>query len=151
MCHYTCLYILHLSSDVYTDVKNFWIWGEFIVNSIFTIEIILRMSVSESIYLYLYDVVNLVDWIAILPFYIDLVRWGGEGRLDFSILASSPRPLFFVAVRSFKVRKVVYGAWCRVYSVWYMVYGIWCITASLIVLICVLILLSTHRFYGYSS
>lgn len=103
MYFHSLISLLPFCSDIYSDVTNFWIFGEFIVNSIFTIEIMLRMAVSESITLYLYDAVNLVDWIAILPFYIDLVRWGGQGTIDFSILASSPRPLFFVAVRSFKV------------------------------------------------
>jgi hypothetical protein len=89
------------NSKEYEDISNVWIVSEVIINSIFTVEIMLRLFVSDSFYAYILDKVNIIDWIAILPFYIDIIRALSEGKgLDFSILSSSPRPIFFVAVRS---------------------------------------------------
>lgn len=80
-----------------------WIGFEFITNLVFTIEIVLRMVVSDSVLEYLNNTMNIFDILSILPFYIVLGRSKTITNLDFSILASSPEPVIFVILRSFQV------------------------------------------------
>jgi hypothetical protein len=86
-----------------------WIAAEFFINLIFSIELILRVAVAESVLMFLKDIMNVLDILAILPFYIGLFNTVSNGpfsSLDFSILASSPEPIFIVTMRSLKVCSV---------------------------------------------
>lgn len=96
------------NSRDYVDISDFWIIAEFVINCLFTVEILLRFYIAESCKAYVTDKINVIDWVAIVPFYIDVCRALARGkRIDFSILSSSAKPIFFVAVRSFKVSAVL--------------------------------------------
>jgi len=87
--------------------NRYWTILEFVINSIFTVELLLRIFVTNSLIAYLRDVMNVFDLLAVFPFYAEVFSslLGGKGfqGLDFSILASSPGPIFLVTMRSFKV------------------------------------------------
>ena len=55
---------------------------------------------------YLSDPMNTFDLFSIFPFYLVLfqaILTNDINNLDFSILASSPEPLFLITLRSFRV------------------------------------------------
>lgn len=86
--------------------NRYWIVFEFIINSIFTFEMLLRMSVTNSIIIYFRDLMNITDFLAVFPFYAEIFNallGDGFSTLNFAILASSPGPIFLVTMRSFKV------------------------------------------------
>jgi hypothetical protein len=86
------------------NVNKYWIILEFVVNGIFSLELLLRVAVTESFTTYCKDKMNFSDIVAIAPFYVELIRTYSSGkRLDFSILASSPLPIVYVVIRAFKV------------------------------------------------
>jgi hypothetical protein len=95
------------NSDVYYDGNAVWIVLEFCINIIFTIEFILRVLVADSLFSYMKDKLNFFDILSIVPFYTELIgcltESNGIASLNFSILSSSPEPIFLVAMRSFKM------------------------------------------------
>jgi len=95
-----------VGSDDY-NANRYWIILEFVINSIFTVELLLRVFVTNSLIAYIRDAMNVFDVLAVFPFYAEVFSslLGGKGfqGLDFSILASSPGPIFLVTMRSFKV------------------------------------------------
>jgi hypothetical protein len=98
------------NSDQYSDVKLFWVFIEFVINMTFTVELSLRILVSEGLMSFFYDYLNVFDVLSVVPFYVELVKtlaFKGFDSLDFGILASSPEPLFFVTMRSLKVSLLV--------------------------------------------
>ena len=94
------------NSNSYTDTRVLWLLAEFVTNITFTIELILRIFVAESLMHYARDKMNFLDVLSIIPFYVELFRtllFQGFDKLSFSILASSPAPIFFVTMRAMKV------------------------------------------------
>lgn len=94
------------NSETYFDGRPLWTATEFLTNIIFTVELVLRVVVADSFRTYYQDKMNVFDVLAVFPFYTELVSTAGAGfgALDFSILSSSPEPIFFVTMRSLKVR-----------------------------------------------
>ena len=91
-----------------TNSNRYWIIFEFIINTIFTIEILLRISVTNSFVIFFRDLMNITDLLAVFPFYAEIfnaVLGDGFLTLNFSILASSPGPIFLVTMRSLKVAR----------------------------------------------
>jgi hypothetical protein len=84
------------------DGNVFWIPLEIVINLVFTVELALRIFVAESIRDFFIDILNIFDAISIIPFYTEVIS-GIGGNIDFSVLASSPEPLIFVAMKSLKV------------------------------------------------
>jgi hypothetical protein len=83
-----------------------WIPVEIFVSFCFTLEIILRIFVADSLYHFFWDFLNIFDMLSVVPFYIDLIQaLFNSSPLDFSILSSSPEPVLLVAMKSFKVCK----------------------------------------------
>eukprot|EP01032_Pedospumella_encystans_P017450 gene17450-19885_t len=94
------------NSNSYTDTRVLWLLAEFVTNITFTIELILRIFVAESLMHYARDKMNFLDVMSIIPFYVELFRtllFQGFDKLSFSILASSPAPIFFVTMRAMKI------------------------------------------------
>lgn len=94
------------NSNEYTDVQFFWVLVEFIINITFTVELLLRIAVTDSIVKFVYDYLNIFDVLSVAPFYVELFKtllYSSFDSLNFSILASSPDPIFFVTMRSLKV------------------------------------------------
>ena len=87
------------------DGNSFWIPLEIVMNAVFSIEILLRIFVAESIKDFLMDFLNLFDIISIIPFFAELSSANKAGGIDFAVLASSPEPLILVAMKSLKVKK----------------------------------------------
>jgi len=87
------------------DGNRGWVPVEIFVNFFFTVEIFLRILVSSSLYGFARDFMNIFDILSVVPFYTDIIRaFRGSGfALDFSILASSPRPMLLVAMKSMSV------------------------------------------------
>lgn len=98
------------NSESFFDAHDWWIAVEFIINGIFTVELILRLIVAESVLVYWKDKMNLFDFLSIFPFYSELfsavVSNRGFSSIDFSILASSPESMFLVYVRALKVLRI---------------------------------------------
>lgn len=86
-----------------TDANWFWKNAEVVITVIFTMEFLARVSLAESLPLYLADTMNLFDLLAILPFYVDVIHAGSLDKANFSILASAPDALGIVVFRAFKV------------------------------------------------
>eukprot|EP00602_Paraphysomonas_sp_CaronLab_P010717 CAMPEP_0185039296 /NCGR_PEP_ID=MMETSP1103-20130426/36005_1 /TAXON_ID=36769 /ORGANISM="Paraphysomonas bandaiensis, Strain Caron Lab Isolate" /LENGTH=1209 /DNA_ID=CAMNT_0027578127 /DNA_START=65 /DNA_END=3694 /DNA_ORIENTATION=- len=82
-----------------------WVPLEIFVNLCFTVEIVLRMLVSNSMYGFFVDFLNVFDILSVVPFYIDVITAMRETgfNLDFAILASSPEPILLVTLKSMKV------------------------------------------------
>lgn len=100
------------NSNEYTDVQFWWVLIEFIINITFTVELTTRLLVCESLYKFIYDYLNVFDVLSVVPFYVELFKtllYTGFDTLNFSILASSPDPIFFVTMRSLKVRACFCG------------------------------------------
>jgi hypothetical protein len=94
------------NSDQFSDAQFLWVLIEFVINITFTVELALRILVSESVLIFFYDYLNVFDVLSVVPFYVELVKTlasKGFDSLNFGILASSPEPLFFVTMRSLKV------------------------------------------------
>jgi hypothetical protein len=124
------------NSDSYTDVRVLWIVAEFLTNIIFTIEWVLRIYVAESVWTYLYDLMNFFDVLSIVPFYVELFRtllYSSFENLNFSILASSPVPIFFVTLRSLKVTKTFFFHFVAYFFVPYTNYTLWCVSSCRVV------------------
>ena len=83
--------------------NKFWIPLEIVMNSVFTIELVLRIAVAESYKDFVFDFMNIFDIFSIVPFYVELTSAGSSSGLDFAILASSPEPLILVSMKSLKV------------------------------------------------
>ncbi len=81
----------------------FWIPLEVVINTVFTIELALRIAVAESYRDFLLDFMNIFDFLSVIPFYVEISSSSG-GAVDFAVLASSPEPLILVFLKSFKVR-----------------------------------------------
>ena len=88
-----------------SDGNVLWIPLEIVINLVFSIELLLRIFVAESIKDFLMDILNIFDMFSIIPFYAE-VSSAGKGTIDFAVLASSPEPLILVAMKSLKVRKM---------------------------------------------
>jgi len=90
--------------------KPYFLLGEYVINGIFTFELFLRIVVSGSIFEYLSDSMNWIDMFAVLPFYYSVFNAVKNGStvfgIDFSILPSSPQPIFDTLVRSTKVLRL---------------------------------------------
>ena len=56
----------------------FFNWIEYIVSVIFTIEYIIRIVCSRNACVFFWDLLNLIDFVAIIPFWIELIS-GAEG------------------------------------------------------------------------
>lgn len=84
------------------DGNVFWIPLEIVMNVVFSIEIMLRIFVAETFKDFFFDFLNIFDIFSILPFYVEVSSGGSDG-LDFAVLASSPKPLILVAMKSLKV------------------------------------------------
>lgn len=81
-----------------------WIPVEIFVSFCFSLEIISRIYVADSIYHFCWDFLNIFDILAVIPFYIDISQaYFNNVPLDFRILSSSPAPVLLVAMKSFKV------------------------------------------------
>jgi hypothetical protein len=89
----------------YYDAGPIWIGVEFLMNTIFLIELMIRILVAQSVSTYCKDVFNIFDILAIVPFFLSvaLLNDGGFNNIDFSILASSPYNFYIVLSRSFMV------------------------------------------------
>jgi hypothetical protein len=97
------------NSSTYYDGNPMWIAVEFMINLLFSIELILRIAVAESMFAYWQDKMNLFDIFAVLPFYTTLLQslqTGGFSQISFSILSSSPDPIVFTMLRSLKVLRL---------------------------------------------
>lgn len=93
-------------SENVVDGNSFWLPAEVFTNSVFTVEVFLRIAVSSSFVGYLRDKINILDLLSILPFYVEIFDAAigkGLSNLDFAILSSSPQRLVLVALRSFKI------------------------------------------------
>jgi hypothetical protein len=95
------------NSDNYYNGDALWIAVEFLTSIIFSIELILRIIVAESLYSYWQDKMNLFDIFAIIPFYTEVFGTLRGQKIDFSIISSSPEPIFFVTMRSLKVFRLL--------------------------------------------
>ena len=88
--------------------NNVWIPVEFVVNGLFTLELIMRLygTVGSGIYFFR-KVMNWFDIAALVPFYIEglvpLISDGTLDNVDFGILASAPLPIAVITARSLKV------------------------------------------------
>lgn len=95
-------------SEFLGDGSLFWIPSEIFINTIFTIELILRIFVSSSFAGFFSEKINIMDVMSILPFYVEVFDAistnGGFYHLDFSILSSSPLKGYLVFLRPFKVK-----------------------------------------------
>lgn len=89
----------------YYNARPLWIVTEFMMNTIFLVELVLRIAVTQSLTAYLTDVMNYFDILAILPFFLSIIilNEGSINSIDFSILASSPYNFYIVLSRSFLV------------------------------------------------
>ena len=90
--------------------KFFW-YGEAIINMFFLLEMSMRIYATGSIIVYfLSSIYHCFDLIAIVPFFIEIFRQyhldGTITTTDFSVLASTPRPIIFVYMRSFKTMRL---------------------------------------------
>lgn len=88
------------------DANKYWIVIEFLISGIFTVELLVRVLVSNSLSSYFRDAMNLADFLSVFPFYAELFNallGDGIGSLNFTILASSPGSIFLITMRSFKV------------------------------------------------
>ncbi len=56
-----------------TERKNEFFITEFVCNSIFTIEILMRILVSKRKLIFFKSIINIIDVIAILPFWISII------------------------------------------------------------------------------
>ena len=101
--HDVCLRIECTQVDGEVNGNFIWIPVETFVSFCFTLEIILRIFVADSLYHFLCDFLNIFDVLSVVPFYIDMIQYMGSHPLDFRILSSSPEPVLLVAMKSFKV------------------------------------------------
>jgi len=102
--HDVCLRIECTAVEGEVNGNFVWIPVEIFVSICFTIEILSRIFVADSIYHFCWDFLNLFDILAVIPFYIDCSQAAFNGvPLDFRILSSSPEPVLLVAMKSFKV------------------------------------------------
>eukprot|EP00602_Paraphysomonas_sp_CaronLab_P005023 CAMPEP_0185031144 /NCGR_PEP_ID=MMETSP1103-20130426/18444_1 /TAXON_ID=36769 /ORGANISM="Paraphysomonas bandaiensis, Strain Caron Lab Isolate" /LENGTH=962 /DNA_ID=CAMNT_0027566563 /DNA_START=709 /DNA_END=3597 /DNA_ORIENTATION=- len=87
------------------DGNHGWVPLEIFVNFCFTVEIFLRIFVSNSLYGFFMDILNVFDMLSVAPFYVDIITALREPNfsLDFAILASSPEPILLVMLKSIKV------------------------------------------------
>jgi len=95
-----------LVGDAILEGNWYWVRGEFIINIIFTIELLFRLSVTSSIRAYLADKMNYFDILSIFPFYMEVTIASLDGEfnnIDFSIISSSPESLYLVVLRSLKI------------------------------------------------
>lgn len=99
------------NSNMYSDGQPIWIATEFLTNIVFTIEITLRAFVSISVREYVTDIMNIFDILSVAPFFLVLFNTlihKSFASLNFSILSSSPQPIIFITMRSFKVRYLLH-------------------------------------------
>lgn len=83
-----------------------WMPVESVINCFFTLEIVLRIFVSETLSGFFFDILNIFDILSVIPFYTDAVAAlssPGKFSINFSILASSPQSVLLVSMKSFKV------------------------------------------------
>lgn len=98
------------NTEQYLNVKELWRVSEFVISLIFSVEILLRIVVSENWRGYIFDLSNLFDIVSVVPFYVDVLNLAAGSSiasLDFSILASSPEPIILVVIRSLKVGEMI--------------------------------------------
>jgi len=74
----TTFYILETvpSLSKTANQKYFWEVSELLITILFTIEYILRLIVVRNVLLYIFQPMNLVDLLSILPFYVEIVLPG---------------------------------------------------------------------------
>ena len=75
--------------------------AEILITVLFTIEVIMRATMTDSIVRYFSSAMNIFDLCSIFPFFIEVS--GYSGVVDFAIISSSPENYFIVLARSFKV------------------------------------------------
>lgn len=102
--HDVCLRIECLAVEGGVNGNFVWIPVEIFINACFTIEILLRILVADSLYYFIVDFMNIFDIASVMPFYADVIQAMFYATpLDFRILSSSPAPVLLVAVKSVKV------------------------------------------------
>ncbi len=102
--HAVCLRIECISVEGARDGNVLWIPVEIFMNFCFTVELLLRIFVAESLLAFVKDFLNVFDILSVVPFYIDIFQTAIYSTpLDFAILSSSPEPVLLVAMKSFKV------------------------------------------------
>jgi hypothetical protein len=102
--HDVCLRIECTTVEGGVNGNFLWIPVEIFVSLCFSLEIISRIFVADSIYHFCWDFLNIFDILAVIPFYIDTTQaFFNNIPLDFRILSSSPAPVLLVAMKSFKV------------------------------------------------
>eukprot|EP01083_Nonionella_stella_P039178 106569_1 len=60
------------------DAQKVFLWIETIVSLIFTVEYMLRIIASRNLCVFFWDMLNVIDFIAIIPFWIELIA-GAQG------------------------------------------------------------------------
>ena len=94
-------------SDFFFDASGLWYYGELITSAYFTLEVVLRVFASTSYRDYLGNAINLCDILALVPFYIEIAYMRGTVAIDFSVLSSSPLPVFLMIAKSLKVFRLL--------------------------------------------
>ncbi len=80
---------------------------EFIINSLFTLESICHFYISNSLFEFVTEYSNWLDFLSVVPFYAEVISQlilANNLEVDFSIIASSPDVAIFVMLRTFKVK-----------------------------------------------
>ncbi len=100
-----------LGGDASWDASAFFWFGEVFTNMFFMGEMLLRIYAVGSVVVYfLCSIYHCFDVLALMPFFIEIFRQyrevGSITTTDFSILASTPRPISFLIMRSLKIMRL---------------------------------------------
>ena len=95
------------TSAAILDASAYWYYGELIICVYFSLEVLLRAFASASLRDYFANAINWCDLLALVPFYAEIGYAHGTALMDFSVLSSSPLPVFLMIAKSLKICRLL--------------------------------------------